>query len=134
MGPSFNGFVPDADVIRAALLGRDAYPVFMLSGVPLYSTASAIERARTVEPAGGSTNDMHTRLRLLPLQIADRVHFEQRLVEAKQRYPEGRIDQIEVIALALAHSIPLWSDCVQTPLLQAFTTRQMIQDFGLAKS
>jgi predicted nucleic acid-binding protein len=137
-GTSIERVAADANVILSAVTGKAALKVFTQSGVGVVSTASVLEEVREYLPVMAETYGMarellETQLRLLTIREYPVGDFK-RYVPRATRLIGGRDpDDIDLLALALALCIPVWTNDrdFEVTGVECYATAKLLKVLGL---
>lgn len=137
-GGAVEQIAADANVILSAVIGKAALRVFTRSTLKVVSTRTTLEEVREYLPKmaeayGVALELLDGRLRLLGVRAYDRAEYEKLIPRAARRIAARDPDDVELLALALALGIPVWSndsDFEQTGV-EWLTTARLLKELGL---
>lgn len=137
-GEAVEQIAADANVILSAIVGKAALRVFTGSTLEIISTRATLDEVRDYLPVmadayGIAPEFLEGRLKLLAIREYDRTEYETCIPQATRRIGARDPDDIELLALALALGIPVWSndrDFERTGV-KRFTTARLLKELGL---
>lgn len=137
-GAAVERIAADANVILSALVGKAALRVFTRSTLEVVSTRATLDEVREYLPVmaeayGIGLELLEGRLRLLGVREYDRAEYQKSLRSAARRIAARDPDDVELLALALALDIPVWSndsDFERTGV-KWFTTARLLKELGV---
>lgn len=105
----------DANVLLSAVLGHAALRVFTRTDVGVLTTRGVLEEVREYLPLIAKQYDMlpqalEGQLRLLAVRECEPEEYATKLEAAKRAIAKRDPDDVELLALALAFSVPVWSN------------------------
>jgi len=105
----------DSNVILSALVGKAALRVFTRSSVEVFTTARVLDEIREYIPKMASLYKLapevlEGQLRLLAIHECASELFEKELPEASRRLAKLDPDDVDLLALARALEVPVWSN------------------------
>jgi predicted nucleic acid-binding protein len=105
----------DSNVVLSALAGKAALKVFTRSSVEVITTKRVLDEIREYIPTmaasyGLAPEVLEGQLRLLTIREYGPDVFEQQAAEASRRLAHRDPDDCDLLALALALEIPVWSN------------------------
>jgi predicted nucleic acid-binding protein len=105
----------DANVLLSAVLGHAALRVFTRTDVGVLTTRGVLEEVREYLPLIAKQYDMlpqalEGQLRLLAIRECEAEEYATKLEAAKRAIAKRDPDDVELLALALAFSVPVWSN------------------------
>lgn len=128
----------DANVLLSALIGGRARLVVGHPDVEgLFTVASVMEEVREYLPELArqrrlSEDTLMLALAALPVVVADPAQYARQLPEARRRIENRDPDDVDLLALALAMKVPVWSndDDFRTAGVERYTTAQLLKKLG----
>jgi predicted nucleic acid-binding protein len=105
----------DANVLLSAILGHAALKVFTQSDVSVLTTRGVLVEVREYLPFVAKEHDIQPealegQLRLLAVRECEPNEYASRMQAAKKAIARRDPDDVELLALALAFNIPVWSN------------------------
>jgi predicted nucleic acid-binding protein len=105
----------DANVLLSAVLGHAALRVFTSTDVSVLTTPGVLEEVREYLPVIAKQYDMlpqalEGQLRLLAGRECEPEEYATKLEAAKRAIAKRDPHDVELLALALAFSVPVWSN------------------------
>lgn len=130
----------DANVILSAAAYRAASRVFEeAQGLTVVTTAFNFDEVRKYLPElsqqyGLKLSDVADHLRVLPLRVYGEETYASHLEEARKLVGERDLDDVALLSLALALSIPIWSNdkhFAGLPVIEVFSTARLLASLGI---
>lgn len=105
----------DANVLLSAILGHKALAVFTRFNLEVVSTATVLNEVRkylpkVAEAYGIAPEALESQFRLLAVREFSPSVYKDRIAEATRKIGWRDPDDVELLALALALEIPVWSN------------------------
>ncbi len=105
----------DANVILSAIIGKAALRVFTRSSLEIVSTHSILSEVREYLPTMAESYNiapevLEGQLRLLGIKGYQPREYRRYIPEATRRIGSRDPDDVDLLALALALGIPIWSN------------------------
>ena len=105
----------DANVILSAVLGHAALKVFTETDVSVLTTLGVLQEVRDYLPVVAEQYDLlrealEAQLRLLAVRECERGEYASKLDSAKRAIGKRDPDDVDLLALALAFNVPVWSN------------------------
>ena len=105
----------DANVILSAVLGHAALKVFTETDVSVLTTLGVLPEVRDYLPVVAEQYDLlrealEAQLRLLAVRECERGEYASKLDAAKRAIGKRDPDDVDLLALALAFNVPVWSN------------------------
>jgi len=105
----------DSNVILSALVGKAALRIFTRSSVEVFTTARVLDEIREYIPKMASLYKLapevlEGQLCLLAIHECASERFEKELPEASRRLAKRDPDDVDLLALAMALEVPVWSN------------------------
>ncbi len=128
----------DANVLLSAVIGKAALRVFTAPGLEILSTRPTLAEVAEYLPHMASSYGIQAQLlegqfRLLRLKEIPVEGYRRFLPEAGRRLARRDPDDVELLALALALRIPVWSNDsdFRGAGVRLFTTAQLLKVLGV---
>ncbi|MFH1434189.1 MAG: PIN domain-containing protein [Pseudomonadota bacterium] len=82
---------------------------------------------------GLSEKILQSQLKLLPLTVYDRAHYDDHIEKAAEKMAEKDPDDVELLALALKMKIPVWTNDKHFSQagVETYSTAQLLKSFKL---
>jgi predicted nucleic acid-binding protein len=133
-GSAIERVAADANVLLSAIIGKAALKVFTRFPVEVVTVVSVLEEVREYLPVmaesyGLAPEVLDSQFRLLAIQPVQPAAYRGRLVEARKKMHDRDPDDAELLALALALKIPIWSNDNDfgTTGIEWYTTAQLLK-------
>jgi predicted nucleic acid-binding protein len=128
----------DANVLLSAVLGHAALRVFTETGVSVLSTQSVLQEVREYLPLvakqyGMLAQALEAQLRLLAVRECEPNEYEAKLEAAKRAIGRRDPHDVDLLALALAFGIPVWSNDsdFKDVGVEWYTTARLLRRLGI---
>ena len=128
----------DANVLLSAVLGHAALRVFTLTDVSVLTTRSVMQEVREYLPLVAKRYDMlpqalEGQLRLLAVRECEPDEYAPKLEAAKRAIAKRDPDDADLLALALAFGVPVWSNDsdFKDAGVEWYTTARLLQRLGI---
>ena len=128
----------DANVILSAIVGKAALRVFSRSELKIVSTAATLGEVREYLPSmaeayGISPEILEGQFRLLVIKECAVQQYRRFLSKAARLIGKRDPDDVELLALALALGIPIWSNDrdFEVAGVECYTTARLLKKLGL---
>lgn len=131
----------DANVLLSAVLGHAALEVFSQSDVSVLTTKAVLQEVRDYLPLLARQYDMlpqvlEAQLRLLVVRECEANDYAPKLEAAKGAIAKRDPDDVDLLALALAFDVPVWSndsDFKDTGV-EWYTTARLLRRLGIGSA
>jgi predicted nucleic acid-binding protein len=105
----------DANVLLSAVLGHAALRVFTVTDVSVLTTPGVLQEVREYLPLVAKQYDMlpqalEAQFRLLAVRECEPGEYAAKLEAAKRAIARRDPDDVDLLALALAFGVPVWSN------------------------
>lgn len=137
-GKSVERVAADANVILAAVIGKAALKVFTRSGVRVVSTVATLAEVREYLPKmaesyGIAPEILEAQLRLLAITKQPSADYKKFIPRANCLMGERDPDDVELLAMALALDIPVWTNDrdFEVAGVECYTTARLLKALGL---
>jgi len=105
----------DANVLLSAAVGKAALRVFTSPGVSVVTCAQVLGEVKEYLPVLGkkyalAPELLQSQFHLLAIEVCPSQDYRDFLAEATRKLHHRDPDDVELLALALAQSIPLWTN------------------------
>jgi predicted nucleic acid-binding protein len=105
----------DANVLLSAVLGHAALRVFTQTDVSVLTTQGVLQEVREYLPLVANKYDilpqaLEGQLRLLAIRECEPNEYASKLEPAKRAIGRGDPHDVELLALAMAFGVPVWSN------------------------
>ncbi len=124
----------DANVILSAVAGKAALRVFLKEDIKIITTQFNINEVREylgviAEQYAFSEEILESQLKLLPLKVYPAHFYEDFVQRASKKLSERDKDDIELLALAMKLSVPIWSNDrdFQHSEIEIYTTANLLK-------
>ncbi len=128
----------DANVILSAAIGKAALKVFSRSSLEVVSTAVTLREVREYLPMmaeryGIAHEILDGQLRLLAIKEYGPKAYSRFMVKAARRIGKRDPDDVDLLALALALNVPIWSNDKDFDAagVEHYTTARLLKTLGL---
>ena len=129
----------DSNVLLSAVIGKAALKIFTHTGLKVLTTVSNILEIQEYLPSLGAkyhidTNHLWLQFKMLPLHIVNVSEYKHKLSLAKERIGGRDLDDVHLVALALAQGIAIWSndrDFEVLPGVDIYPTAKLLKLFNL---
>ena len=129
----------DANVLLSAVLGHAALKVFTQTDVSVLTTKGVLEEVRDYLPLVAQQYDMlpqalEAQLRLLAVRECEPNDCARKLGEARRAIGSRDPDDVDLLALALAFSVPVWSNDndFKDAGVEWYTTARLLRRLGIS--
>jgi predicted nucleic acid-binding protein len=128
----------DANVLLSAVLGHAALKVFTQTDVSVFTTKRVLDEVRDYLPVLAKQyailpQVLEAQLRLLAVRECEPVEYAPKLDTAKRAIGKRDPDDVDLLALALAFGVPVWSndsDFKDTGV-EWYTTARLLRRLGV---
>ena len=128
----------DANVLLSAVLGHAALRVFTQTDISILTTPGVLQEVRDYIPIiaeqyGMLPQALEAQLRLLAVRECQPSEFALKLEAAKRSVAKRDPHDVDLLALALAFAVPVWSndsDFTDTGV-EWFTTARLLRRLGI---
>lgn len=131
----------DANVLLSAVLGHAALEVFTRSDVSVFTTKRVLDEVRDYIPVLAKQHDilpqvLEAQLRLLAVRECGPDEYAPKLDAAKRAIGKRDPDDVDLLALALAFGVPVWSNDsdFRDTGVEWYTTAQLLRHLGIRGS
>lgn len=128
----------DANVLLSAVIGKAALRIFTRARIEVVSTAATLNEVREYleamsEAYGIALEILEGQFRLLAVTEVARKEYLQAVPRATRLIGARDPDDVELLALALARRIPVWSNDADFSIagVRRFTTTQLLKELGV---
>ena len=128
----------DANVLLSAVLGHAALRVFTVTDVSVLTTQGVLQEVREYLPLVAKQYDMlpqalEAQLRLLAVRECEPGEYAAKLEAANQAIARRDPDDVDLLALALAFGVPVWSNDsdFRDAGVEWYTTARPLRRFGI---
>ncbi len=128
----------DANVLLSAVLGHAALRVFTQTDVSVLTTQGVMQEVRKYLPLLAEQYDMlpqalEGQLRLLTVRECEPDEYAPTLEAAKRAIARRDPDDVDLLALALAFGVPVWSNDndFKGAGVEWYTTAQLLRRLGV---
>jgi predicted nucleic acid-binding protein len=128
----------DANVLLSAVLGHAALRVFTVTDVSVLTTQGVLQEVREYLPLVAKQYDMlpqalEAQLRLLAVRECEPGEYAAKLEAAKRAMARRDPDDVDLLALALAFGVPVWSNDsdFKDAGVEWYTTARLLRRFGV---
>ena len=128
----------DANVLLSAVLGHAALRVFTHTDISVLTTPGVLQEVRDYIPMIAEQYDMlpealDAQLRLLAVRECERSEFASKLEAAKRSIAKRDPHDVDLLALALAFAIPVWSNDsdFKDAGVEWYTTARLLRRLGI---
>jgi predicted nucleic acid-binding protein len=131
-------FAADANVILSAVLGHAALKVFTRADLTVFTTKRVLDDVREYLPVLAKQYDMlpevlEAQLRLLAVRECEIDEYSTKLDTANRAIGKRDPDDVDLLALALAFGLPVWSNDkdFHGAGVELYTTARLLRRLGL---
>jgi predicted nucleic acid-binding protein len=131
----------DANVLLSAVLGHAALKVFTQTDVSVFTTKAVLDEVRDYLPVLAKQYDvlpevLEAQLRLLAVRECERHEYAHKLEAAKRAIGKRDLDDVDLLALALAFGVPVWSNDsdFDDAGVEWYTTARLLRHLGIGGS
>ena len=135
-GPGVRCVAADTNVLLSAITGKAALRVFTQSAVEVVTTVSIFGEIREYLPFMAKTYGLaeeilEAQLRLLGVAVHPPESYRRHLAAAVKRIGKRDPDDVDLLALALALEIPIWSNDSDfaSAGVEWYTTARLLKTF-----
>ena len=128
----------DANVLLSAVLGHAALRVFTVTDVSVLTTQGVLREVREYLPLVAEQYDvlpqaLEAQLRLLAVRECEPGVYAAALEAAKRAIARRDPDDVDLLALALALGVPVWSNDsdFKDAGVEWYTTARLLRRFGV---
>ena len=128
----------DANVLLSAILGHAALEVFTQSEVSVLTTKAVLQEVRDYLPLLAKQYDMlpqvlEAQLRLLAVRECEPDDYATKLEAARRAIAKRDPDDVDLLALALAFDVPVWSNDsdFKATGVEWYTTARLLRRLGI---
>lgn len=128
----------DANVLLSAVLGHAALKVFTQSDVSVLTTQRVLREVREYLPIlakqyGMLPQALEAQLRLLAVRECEPAEYANRLKDARRTLGQRDPDDVDLVALALAFGLPVWSNDsdFKDAGVEWYTTARLLRRLGI---
>ena len=128
----------DANVLLSAVLGHAALRVFTVTDVSVLTTQGVLQEVREYLPLVAKQYDMipqalEGQLRLLAVRECEPEEYAAKLETAKRVIARRDPDDVDLLALALALGVPVWSNDndFKEAGVEWYTTARLLRRLGV---
>lgn len=128
----------DANVLLSAVLGHAALRVFTRAEVSVLTTQGVLREVREYLPLVAQQYDilpeaLEGQLRLLAVRECEPDEYEPKLQAAKRAIARRDPDDVDLLALALAFAVPVWSNDsdFKDVGVEWYTTARLLRRLGV---
>lgn len=128
----------DANVLLSAVLGHGALGVFTQTDVSVLTTQGVLQEVRDYLPIVGRQYDMlpqalEAQFRLLAVRECEPGEFAPKLEAARRSIAKRDPHDVDLLALALAVAIPVWSNDsdFKDAGVEWYTTARLLRRLGI---
>ncbi len=128
----------DANVLLSAVLGHAALRVFTQTDISVLTTPGVLQEVRDYIPVIAGQYDilpqaLEAQLRLLAVRACEPSEFAPRLEAAKRSIGKRDPHDVDLLALALAFAIPVWSSDsdFKDAGVEWYTTARLLRRLGI---
>jgi len=128
----------DANVLQSAILGHAALRVFTKTDIDVLTTPGVLQEVRDYIPFISKQYEMlpqalEAQLRLLAVHQCEPSQFAPKLEAARRAIAERDPHDVDLLALALAFAIPVWSNDsdFKDAGVEWYTTARLLRRLGM---
>lgn len=128
----------DANVLLSAVLGHAALRVFTQTGVSVLTTRGVLDEVRDYIPEVATQYEilpqaLEAQLRLLAVRECEPREFTRTLAAARRAIAKRDPNDVDLLALALAFAIPVWSNDsdFRDAGVEWYTTARLLRRLGI---
>ena len=128
----------DSNVILSAVSGKAALRIFTRSTLDVVTTESVLEEVREYIPYiaelyGFAPQVLESQLRLLTIREYSLKDYKRYVAEGERRIGDRDPDDVDLLALALAMKLPIWSNDndFKNCGVEWYTTARLLKILGI---